>query len=164
VLGLVYVASAWEVPSSLAELGPAACTMMAERSPRNFAVRAKIAETGYGLNSMELERQLGQVILDNLRAKDPSVRVKLTNPEATCWVEIVPGRALIYTDRVEAPGGLPAASSGGIQDDATRLPHDLRAFFRKPVTGARILRGRGGRNCADPHSLPVHFTALPGFL
>ena len=41
VFGLAYIALAREVPSSLAELGPAACAMMAEKNPRNFAVRAR---------------------------------------------------------------------------------------------------------------------------
>ncbi len=147
VFGLAYIALAREVPSSLAELGPAACALMAEKNPRNFAVRAKIAETGYGMNSMELERQLGRVVLDSLRARDPSVQVKLTNPEVTCWVEVVPGKALIYLDRVDGPGGLPAVTSG-------RLVVLLSGGFDSAVAAYKMMR----RGC---HAAFVHFFGSP---
>jgi thiamine biosynthesis protein ThiI len=147
VFGLAYIAPAREVPSSLAELGPAACAMMAEKNPRSFAVRAKIAATGYGMHSMELERQLGRVILDYLRARDPSVQVRLTNPEVTCWVEVVPGKALIYSERVEGAGGLPAVTSG-------RLVVLLSGGFDSAVAAYKMMR----RGC---HAAFVHFFGSP---
>ena len=147
VFGLAYIAPGREVPSSLAELGPAACAMMAEKNPRSFAVRAKIAATGYGMHSMELERQLGQVILDYLRARDPSVQVRLTNPEVTCWVEVVPGKALIYSERVEGAGGLPAVTSG-------RLLVLLSGGFDSAVAAYKMMR----RGC---HAAFVHFFGSP---
>jgi thiamine biosynthesis protein ThiI len=147
VFGLAYIAVAREVPTSLAELGPSACAMMAEKNPRNFAVRAKIATTEYGMNSMELERELGRVILDHLRARDPSVQVKLTNPEVTCWVEVVPGKALIYSDRVDGAGGLPALTSG-------RLVVLLSGGFDSAVAAYKMMR----RGC---HATFVHFFGSP---
>jgi thiamine biosynthesis protein ThiI len=143
VFGLAYIASAREVPNSLEELGPAACALMAEKNPRTFAVRAKIAATGYGMHSMELERQLGRVILDDLRARNPSVQVNLTHPEVTCWVEVVPGKALIYADRVDGPGGLPALTSG-------RLLVLLSGGFDSAVAAYKMMR----RGC---HAAFVHF-------
>src|SRR5580698_4040665 len=44
VFGLAYIAVAWEIPSPLDSLGPAACEMMVEANPRNFAVRVKMAD------------------------------------------------------------------------------------------------------------------------
>ena len=73
VFGLAYIAVAREVPSPLEALGPAACEMMAEANPRNFAVRVKVADSAYRMNSMELERELGRRVLEHLRARDPSV-------------------------------------------------------------------------------------------
>ena len=46
VFGLAYIAVAREVPSPLEALGAAACEMMAEANPRNFAVRVKIGGLG----------------------------------------------------------------------------------------------------------------------
>jgi thiamine biosynthesis protein ThiI len=143
VFGLAYIASAREVPNSLEELGPAACALMAEKNPRSFAVRAKIAVTGHGMHSMELERQLGRVILDDLRSRNPSVQVNLTHPEVTCWVEVVPGKALIYADRVDGAGGLPALTSG-------RLLVLLSGGFDSAVAAYKMMR----RGC---HAAFVHF-------
>ena len=147
VFGLAYIAVARELPSPLEALGPAACEMMAEASPRNFAVRAKIADSTYPMNSMELERELGRRVLEHLRARDASVGVKLHEPEVTCQVEIVPGKALIYARRVEGPGGLPAATGG-------RLVALLSGGFDSPVAAYKMMR----RGC---HVSFVHFFGTP---
>jgi thiamine biosynthesis protein ThiI len=147
VFGLAYVAVAREVPGELAQLGPAACALVAEKKPRNFAVRAKIADQDYAMNSMELERALGRVILDDLRARDSGVQVRLNDPEVTCWVEVIPGKALVYTQRVEGAGGLPAVTSG-------RLVTLLSGGFDSAVAAYKMMR-RGA------HVSFVHFFGPP---
>lgn len=148
VFGLAYIALARELPSPLDSLGPAACEMMVEKNPRNFAVRAKIADSAFGMNSMELERELGRVVLEHLRARDSSVRVKLNEPEVTCQVEIIPGRALLYADRVEGPGGLPAVTSG-------RLVALLSGGFDSAVAAYKMMR-RGVAVDRDRAPWPRH--------
>ena len=148
VFGLAYIAPAREVPSPLEALGPAACEMMAEAHPRNFAVRVKTADSAYPMNSLELERELGRRVLEHLRAREASVRVKLQEPEVTCQVEIVPGgRALIYAHRVEGPGGLPAVTSG-------RLVALLSGGFDSSVAAYKMMR----RGC---HITFAHFFGNP---
>jgi thiamine biosynthesis protein ThiI len=147
VFGLAYVASAREVPSALAQLAPLACEMMAEKNPANFAVRAKIADPDYALNSMELERALGRAVLDHLRARGSDVRVKLNDPQVTCRVEVLPGKALVYTDRVEGAGGLPAVTSG-------RLVALLSGGFDSAVAAYKMMR-RGA------HASFAHFFGPP---
>ncbi len=147
VFGLAYIALAREVPSGLESLGPAACEMMAEAKPRNFAVRVKMADSGYGMNSMALEVALGRIVLDHLRARDAGVKVKLNNPEVTCQVEVVPGKAMIYAQRVEAPGGLPAVTSG-------RLVALLSGGFDSAVAAYKMMR-RGS------HVTFAHFYGTP---
>jgi thiamine biosynthesis protein ThiI len=147
VFGLAYLAPGREAPSPLAALSPAACEMMAEKKPRNFAVRAKIADSAYGMNSMELERELGHAVLEHLRGRDPSVRVKLDDPEVTCQVEIVPGRAFLYAERVEGAGGLPAVTGG-------RLVALLSGGFDSAVAAYKMMR----RGC---HVTFVHFFGSP---
>ncbi|MGD0226474.1 MAG: tRNA uracil 4-sulfurtransferase ThiI [Terriglobia bacterium] len=147
VFGLAYIAMAREVPSPLEALGPAACEMMAEANPRNFAVRVKIADSAYPVNSMELERELGRRVLEHLRAREASVGVKLNDPEVTCQVEIVPGKALIYAQRVEGPGGLPAVTSG-------RVVALLSGGFDSSVAAYKMMR----RGC---HVTFAHFFGIP---
>jgi thiamine biosynthesis protein ThiI len=121
--------------------------MMAEKCPRHFAVRAKIADSEFGMNSMELERQLGRAVLEHLRARDPSVQVELEDPEVTCWVEVVPGRAFLYSERVDGAGGLPAVTSG-------RLLVLLSGGFDSAVAAYKMMR----RGC---HVSFVHFYGSP---
>lgn len=145
VFGLAYIASARVVPNDVASMGAVACELMAEKDPRNFAVRAKIADTEFGMNSMEVERALGRMVLDHLRAKRSDVQVRLQNPETTCWVEIVPGQAFIYTDRPEGAGGLPAVTAG-------RLVAMLSGGFDSAVAAYKMMR-RGA------HVTFVHFAS-----
>ncbi len=147
VFGLAYIAVAGEVSRDLEQLGVLACDLMAAKDPGTFAVRAKIADTAFGMNSMELERVLGRKILDHLRSRGGDVQVKLNDPQVTCWVEVIPGKALVYTDRVEGAGGLPAVTSG-------RLVVLLSGGFDSGVAAYRIMR-RGA------HVVFVHFFGPP---
>ena len=147
VFGLAYIAPAEQVSSGLESLAPAACAMMAEVNPRNFAVRVKMADSTYPLNSMELERELGRRVLERLRERDAGVRVKLNDPEVTCQVEVVPGKALIYARRVEGPGGLPAVTSG-------RVVALLSGGFDSAVAAYKMMR----RGC---HVIFAHFFGTP---
>jgi tRNA uracil 4-sulfurtransferase len=145
VLGLAYIASARVVPNDVASMGAAACELMGEKDPRNFAIRAKIADSEFGMNSMEVERALGRMVLDHLRARRSDVQVRLNDPQATCWVEIVPGQAFIYTDRPEGAGGLPAVTAG-------RLVAMLSGGFDSAVAAYKMMR-RGA------HVTFVHFAS-----
>ena len=147
VFGLAYVAVARKAPSDLQHLAGLACEMMEERNPRTFAVRVKIADQDFGMNSMELERALGQAILDHLRARGSDVQVKLNDPEVTCALEVIPGAGLVYTERVEGAGGLPPVTSG-------RLVALLSGGFDSGVAAYKMMR-RGA------HVTFVHFFGPP---
>ncbi len=143
VFGLAYIGLAWEVAGGMPELARCACRVMEQINPRSFAVRAKIADHDFGANSMEVEREIGREVLTTLRAKSSEVRVNLTEPEVTCQVEVIPGRALVYADRAEGPGGLPAATGG-------RLVMLLSGGFDSGVAAYKMMR-RGA------HLSFVHF-------
>ena len=147
VFGLAYIALGREVPRDLEGLGDAACEMMAAKDPHTFAVRAKVADTGFGMNSMELEKALGQRILDHLRSRGRNVQVKLNEPQITCSVEIIPGSALMYADRIEGAGGLPAVTSG-------KVLVLLSGGFDSSVAAYKMMR-RGA------HASFVHFFGPP---
>ena len=147
VFGLAYIARARAVPADLEAMGRTARELMGAANPQTFAVRAKIAGHEFELNSMEVERALGQTILDHLRAQGSSVKVKLNGPQVTCWVEIVAGQALIYTERVEGAGGLPAVTGG-------RLVVLLSGGFDSGVAAFKMMR-RGA------HLTFVHFFSNP---
>ncbi len=147
VFGLAYIGVAWEIAGGRPELARCACRMMEEINPRSFAVRAKIADRSLGAGSMEIERELGREILTALRAKGTGVRVNLDEPEVTCQVEVIPGRVLVYAERAEGPGGLPAATGG-------RLVMLLSGGFDSGVAAYKMMR-RGS------HLTFVHFYGSP---
>src|SRR3989442_15597393 len=125
IFGLAYIAPARKISPDLSELAAAACELMAEKDPQTFAVRAKMADPAFGMNSMQLERDIGREILTHLRGLGKNVQVNLNNPQTTCWVEVIPGAALLYADRVEGAGGPPAAPGrrgGGFLSRGVRSP------------------------------------------
>jgi thiamine biosynthesis protein ThiI len=133
VFGLAYIGMAWEVSGGMPELARCACQVMERINPRSFAVRAKIADHSLGASSMEVERELGREILTALRAKGSEVRVNLSDPEVTYQVEVIPGRLLLYAERAEGPGGLPAATGG-------RLVMLLSGGFDSGVAAYKMMR------------------------
>jgi tRNA uracil 4-sulfurtransferase len=147
VFGLAYIAVARAVAPEEEALKAVACAMMDETNARNFAVRAKIADSRFGMTSMELERLLGRAILDHLRARGLEIQVRLNAPEVTCWVEVVLGQALVYTRREDGAGGLPAVTGG-------RLVGLLSGGFDSGVAAYKMMR-RGA------HIAFVHFYSNP---
>ena len=145
VFGLAYIAPARAVENNIIDMGRLACEMMAEKNPQNFAIRAKIADSEFAMNSMELERALGRVVLDHLRSRRSDTQVNLNHPEVTCSVEVLPGTALIYTERVAGAGGLPPVTAG-------RLVAMLSGGFDSAVAAYKMMR-RGA------HVTFVHFAS-----
>jgi tRNA uracil 4-sulfurtransferase len=147
VFGIAYVAVAYRAANNLEAMGAVAREVMARKNPGDFAVRAKIADQDFPMNSMELERALGQVVLDHLRERRSEVRVNLSSPEVTCTVEVVPGEAFIYAERRAGPGGVPAATAG-------RLVALVSGGFDSSVAAYKMMR-RGA------HLSFVHFYSGP---
>ena len=76
---------------------------------RSFAVRAtRRGDRGrIGFDSIQVERALGRALLDAGAA-----RVNLDEPEVTAFVEIEPGTAHFFEEKVPAHGGLPVGVEG----------------------------------------------------
>ena len=110
VLGIAFYAVARPVERNMEALCRAAWDEVEPLQFSNFAVRAKRSDKSFPLTSMEIDATIGRYLLDRLRER--GVRVKLTDPELTCYVEITPGPALVYARRIPGTGGLPANTAG----------------------------------------------------
>jgi thiamine biosynthesis protein ThiI len=77
-----------------------------------FAVRAKRSDRRFPLNVMELEREVGGFLFDELHAAGRDVRVDLKHPELTCRIEVTRGPVLLYARRIAGAGGLPPNTAG----------------------------------------------------
>ena len=112
VLGIAFYAVAKPVERGMEALCRAAWEEVEPLQFANFAVRAKRSDKSFPHTSMEIDATIGRYLLDRFRERGRDVRVKLTDPELTCYVEITPGPALVYARRIPGTGGLPANTAG----------------------------------------------------
>lgn len=148
VFGLVYFAVARRVGMNLEEIFTAADQEILSRSFGSFAVRVKRGDKSFPLRSADLERQLGQHLLDGLRAAGhPGSKVNLREPGITCFVEITSGSALVYSEKIPGPGGMPTNTAG-------RLVCLISGGYDSAVAAYKVMK-RG------VHLIFVHFHALP---
>lgn len=75
---------------------------------KSFAVRVR--RTGiHSFTSRDLERSIGGIV-----KASSNLRVDLDNPDRTIYVEVHDDECYVYTNRVEAPGGLPLGTSSRV--------------------------------------------------
>jgi thiamine biosynthesis protein ThiI len=149
VLGIAFYAVAKPVERSMEALCRAAWDEVEPLQFASFAVRAKRSDKSFPHTSMEIDSTIGRYLLDRLREQGRAARVKLTDPELTCYVEITPGPALVYARRIPGTGGLPANTAGrmmcllsGGYDSAVAAYHMMKrgahlSFAHFYGTGAR---------------------------
>jgi thiamine biosynthesis protein ThiI len=130
VPGVVRVSCGVRTPRELADVNEAALRVLEQSEPySSFKVAARRANTNYPLDSMELNRLVGEYLCEH--APDKSVKMK--NPDVTVHVEIIEGSAYVYAYTQKAVGGLPVGSSG-------KVVCLLSAGFDSPVAAWRMMR------------------------
>ena len=112
VLGIAFYAVAKPVERDMDALCRAAWEEIEPLRFSSFAVRAKRSDKSFPHTSMEIDATMGRYLLEKLREHGRDARVKLNGPELTCYVEITPGPALVYAQRIPGTGGLPANTAG----------------------------------------------------
>ncbi len=73
-----------------------------------FAVRVRRANKQFPLTSKDLEKLLGEKVLERI----PQAKVDLENPDVTIGVEVRLKNAFIYLSEEKGPGGLPYGVEG----------------------------------------------------
>ena len=109
----------------------------------SFKVDARRANTDFPINSMDLNRQIGSWLSDQL----PQKAVRMNDPDVRLHVEVIEGSAFIYTQTFKGIGGLPAGSSG-------RVVSLLSTGLDSPVATWRMIK-RGALITA------LHFSGRP---
>jgi thiamine biosynthesis protein ThiI len=112
VLGIAFFAVARPVERNVEALCKAAWEEVEPLQFANFAVRAKRSDKSFAKTSIETEAAIGRYLLERLRAQGRDVRVRLNDPEMTCYVEIAKNMALLYARKIPGLGGLPANTAG----------------------------------------------------
>ncbi|TDT60941.1 tRNA uracil 4-sulfurtransferase ThiI [Fonticella tunisiensis] len=108
VFGVLSVAPADVVEKDIDKIGAAAVEQLKEiEGIKTFKVESKRADKNFPLNSMELSRKIGGIILRNI----PDIRVDVHNPDVVVNVEIR-DMAYVYSKEYKGVAGMPYRTSG----------------------------------------------------
>ena len=110
VFGIVAIARAYVCDKSLEAISEAAREFIAPeiRNYRTFKVEAKRSDKCFPLDSMDLSREIGGVLL----SANPRVKVDVRNPEIIVKVEVRERAAYIYAGHHKGAGGMPVGTNG----------------------------------------------------
>lgn len=110
---------------------------------KTFKVSAKRADKNFGMNSMEISRELGAYLLQ----KNPYLEVDVHTPQLTVTVEVREQAAYVHGGKQRGAGGLPVPTSG-------RAALLLSGGIDSPV--AAWLMAKRGLSL-----VPIHFASPP---
>jgi len=142
VFGIANYAAAWEVAAEMEAIRSALADLIRTTDFESFKIDARRGTKDFPLNSQQLNEQLGSFVQERTKAK-----VRMENPDAVFYVEIVRGRAFLYLRRIPGSGGLPSGTGG-------KVLCLLSGGIDSPVAAYRLMR----RGC---HALYVHFHSFP---
>lgn len=110
VFGIVAIARAYVCDKSLEAISEVAREFIAPeiRNYRTFKVEAKRSDKRFPLDSMDLSREIGGVLL----SVNPRVKVDVRNPEIIVKVEVRERAAYIYAGHHKGAGGMPVGTNG----------------------------------------------------
>ena len=110
VFGIVAIARAYVCDKSLEAISEAAREFIAPeiRNYKTFKVEAKRSDKRFPLDSMDLSREIGGVLL----SVNPRVKVDVRNPEIIVKVEVRERAAYIYAGHHKGAGGMPVGTNG----------------------------------------------------
>lgn len=147
VFGLHSMSSARRCKKDWPEIQQAAVEVMAaavaeKGDGASFKVQARRADKRFPLDSMEIGRELGAAILQQL----PGLRVDVHRPDIQLGVEIRED-CYLYAGEVMGAGGLPAGCNG-------RVALLLSGGIDSPVAGHMMMKRGLGLECVYFHSPP----------
>ncbi len=150
VFGVSSVSAGKSTGIDLDEITGAALVLIGEALDRisgsdrvPFRVESRRSDKSFPLNSMELSARIGASCLE----AHNRLKVDLNEPAVTLGVEIRKDEAIVYSHRIEGPGGLPVGTAG----KAVVL---LSGGIDSPVAAWMTMK-RGTRVvCINYHSYP----------
>jgi thiamine biosynthesis protein ThiI len=111
IFGIVHISPCIRVAKDIEELKKAVIEVMRnkkeEGSVKTFKVETNRVDKQFPLKSPEVSRQMGAVILKNVKG----LSVDVNNPDIYVYVDIK-GHIYVYTDKIKGYGGLPVGTNG----------------------------------------------------
>lgn len=106
---MVYFAPAVKVEQEMDKITQAAVTAMTSGDYKSFRVTARRTDKDFPKSVQKMNEDVGAAIVEATGKK-----VNLGQPDKTCFIDVVDGRAFVYTERIQGQGGLPVGSSGKV--------------------------------------------------
>ena len=132
VFGVSWVAPVSGVKPDYQEILTEVLSSARSTPGRSFKIDPRRSDKSFPLTSQELATRLGAEVV-----KATGKRVDLSDPDVAIHVDLIRGNALVYTDKVRGPGGLPIGTAG-------RVMHLFSGGIDSPVA-AWLLMKRGCR-------------------
>ncbi|OYT41817.1 MAG: tRNA 4-thiouridine(8) synthase ThiI [Candidatus Aenigmarchaeota archaeon ex4484_224] len=107
--GIEYFAFSIKTELSLEKIKKVSLKLLKKQKFESFKVESKRSYKEFPLNSLELNKILGEYIIKKLKKK-----VDVKNPEIILFVEICEKESFLYTKKIKGIGGLPTSTSGKI--------------------------------------------------
>lgn len=143
IFGVNTVMVGVEVQKEFSYIEAATLHMLESKTHNSFAVRAHRSSKSFGMNSEEINRQLGAKIVD-----EKGWKVNLSNPELTVYVTITEHAALISLRKEKGAGGLPVGTSG-------KMISLLSSGIDSPVASYRMMKRGAEVIFLHFHSYPM---------
>lgn len=107
VFGICSISPATKIDTDLKKIDEFVSNI--KLSQKSFRVTVNRADKRFPITSIDYSKSLGGLVLKN----NPNIMVDLHNPEVTVFVDIREnGFTFVYTDVIEARGGMPVGTSG----------------------------------------------------
>ena len=142
VFGLVYCCPAWSSVQNMDQLQEDLWSLVQSQEFDTFKIDSRRANKKYPLNSQQMNEHLGAVV-----GERSAKRVRLEQPDLTCYVDIVEDYAFLYFEKLRGGLGLPVSSSG-------KVVVLLSGGIDSPVAAYKVMK----RGC---RAIFVHFHSLP---
>lgn len=148
VFGVANFSRIYQTPPDAAALEEAVLGALAGRSFGSFRVTTRRGWKGFPLRSADIDRALGAAV-----NRATGVRVDLTHPDMTLFVEVHKQRIVFSFEKEPGPGGFPVGSAG-------RVVALLSGGIDSPVAAWRMMK----RGCtvafATFHAFPLQDRTL----
>ncbi len=142
VFGVANLAVALEVAAEMESIRSGLLELAPGLSFRSFRIDARRGTKDFPLNSQQLNQRLGAFVQEFTGAD-----VRMENPDAVFFIEIVGARAFLYLSKIPGSGGLPSGTGG-------KVLCLLSGGIDSPIASYRMMR----RGC---RVLYIHFHSFP---
>jgi thiamine biosynthesis protein ThiI len=142
VFGVAWFSRADVVESEYRKIREAVLSRAHAKRESTFRIVVRRTDKSFSPHSMEMERRLGEEVI-----KSTGMRVDLSHPAESVHVDIIRGRALVYSDKTQGPGGLPVGTAG-------RVVHLFSGGIDSPVAAWLLMK----RGCTPVY---LHFYLAP---